>query len=52
MEIERHESKVIAKRRCAILDIATLLEKDIKFQILRYSCGHRRNKIMISMLNK
>jgi len=30
MEIERHESKTIVKRICAILDIATLLEKGIK----------------------
>jgi hypothetical protein len=30
MEMERCESKVVAKRRCAILDITTLLEKGIK----------------------
>jgi hypothetical protein len=30
MEIERHESKVVVKRRHAILDRATLLEKGIK----------------------
>jgi hypothetical protein len=27
MEMERHESEVVVKRRCAILDIATLFEK-------------------------
>jgi len=27
MEMERHESEVVVKRRRAILDIATLLEK-------------------------
>ncbi len=30
MEIERHESKAIAKRRHVILDRATLLKKGIK----------------------
>jgi hypothetical protein len=30
MEKERHESKVVAKRRHAILNRATLLEKGIK----------------------
>jgi hypothetical protein len=30
MEIERCESKVVAKRRCVILDKVTLLEKGIK----------------------
>jgi hypothetical protein len=30
MEMERHESKVVAKTRCTILDRATLLEKGIK----------------------
>ncbi len=30
MEIERCESKVVAKRRCAILDRATFLNKGIK----------------------
>jgi hypothetical protein len=30
MEMEQHEVEVIAKRRCAILDRATLLEKGIK----------------------
>jgi hypothetical protein len=30
MEIERHELEVVAKRRCAILDKATLMEKGIK----------------------
>jgi hypothetical protein len=30
MEIERCELKVVAKRRCAILDKATLLDKGIK----------------------
>jgi hypothetical protein len=30
MEMEQHEAKAVAKRRCAILDIATLLEKGIK----------------------
>jgi hypothetical protein len=29
MEMERRELKVVAKRRCAILDIITLLEKGI-----------------------
>jgi hypothetical protein len=33
MEIERCESKVAAKRRCAILDKATLLDKGIKIPI-------------------
>jgi hypothetical protein len=28
--MEQHEMEVIAKRRCAILDIVTLLEKGIK----------------------
>jgi hypothetical protein len=30
MEMEKHESKAIAKRRRAILDRTTLLEKGIK----------------------
>jgi hypothetical protein len=30
MEMERCELEIIAKRRCAIWDIATLLEKGIK----------------------
>jgi hypothetical protein len=30
MEIERRELEVVVKRRCAILDRATLLEKGIK----------------------
>jgi hypothetical protein len=30
MEIERRETEVIAKRRCAILDKVTLLKKGIK----------------------
>jgi hypothetical protein len=30
MEIERRESKAVMKRRRVILDIVTLLEKDIK----------------------
>jgi len=30
MEMERHEVEVVMKRRCAILDKATLLEKGIK----------------------
>jgi hypothetical protein len=30
MEMERHEVEVVMKRRCAILDRATLLEKGIK----------------------
>jgi uncharacterized protein YjhX (UPF0386 family) len=30
MEIEKHESEAIAKIRCVILDITTLLEKNIK----------------------
>jgi hypothetical protein len=30
MEIEKHESEVTVKRRCAILDKATLLDKGIK----------------------
>jgi hypothetical protein len=34
MEIERHESKVIMKRECAILDRAALLKKGIKIQNL------------------
>jgi hypothetical protein len=29
MEIEGHELEVVLKKRCAILDIATLLEKGI-----------------------
>jgi hypothetical protein len=37
------------KRRRAILDTATLLEKGIK---ISNSCEHRRNKIMINMLSK
>ncbi len=32
MEIERCELEAIAKRRCAFLDIVTLLEKGIKIQ--------------------
>ncbi len=31
MEIERCELEVVAKRKCAILDKVTLLEKGIKF---------------------
>jgi hypothetical protein len=30
MEMERHELEAIAKKRCAILDKTTLLEKGIK----------------------
>jgi hypothetical protein len=30
MEIERHESKIVAKRRCMILDRITFLKKGIK----------------------
>jgi hypothetical protein len=30
MEIERHESEIITKRRCMILDRVTFLEKGIK----------------------
>jgi hypothetical protein len=30
MEIERHEAGAIAKKRCTILDRATLLKKGIK----------------------
>jgi Mn-dependent DtxR family transcriptional regulator len=30
IEMEHHEMEVIAKRRCTILDIVTLLEKGIK----------------------
>jgi hypothetical protein len=30
MEMERHESKVVAKKKHTILDRATLLEKGIK----------------------
>jgi hypothetical protein len=30
MEMERLEMEVVMKRRCAILDIPTLLEKGIK----------------------
>jgi hypothetical protein len=30
MEMKRHELKVVAKRRCAILDRVTLLEKGTK----------------------
>jgi TPP-dependent indolepyruvate ferredoxin oxidoreductase alpha subunit len=30
MEMERRESEVVAKRRCIIMDRATLLEKGIK----------------------
>jgi hypothetical protein len=31
MEIEKHELEVVAKIRCVILDITTLLEKILKF---------------------
>ncbi len=41
MEMERHESKVVAKRKCTILDRATFLEKGIKILDLYDSCGHR-----------
>jgi hypothetical protein len=34
MEMERHELEVVAKRRCTILDKATLLEKGIKIRNL------------------
>jgi hypothetical protein len=30
MEMDQHEMEVIAKKRCAILDIVTLMEKSIK----------------------
>jgi hypothetical protein len=51
MKIERHESEAIAQRKCAILNIPTLLEKGIKISILSDSCGHIQNKTMIGMLN-
>jgi hypothetical protein len=31
MEIERHESKAVAKKKNVILDRVAFLEKDIKF---------------------
>jgi hypothetical protein len=34
MEMEKRELKVVAKRRCAILNRVTLLEKGIKIQHL------------------
>jgi hypothetical protein len=33
MEMERHESKDVANRRCTILDKITLLEKGIKIPV-------------------
>lgn len=35
MEIDKHELKTITKKRCAILDKATLLEKGIKIPNLK-----------------
>jgi hypothetical protein len=51
MEMERHELKVIVKRISTIMDRTTLLKKSIKIPDPIDSCGHRQNKIMISMLS-
>jgi hypothetical protein len=52
MEIERNELKVVAKKKHVILDTMTLLEKGIKILDPKHSCGHKQNKIMISMLSR
>ncbi len=41
MEMQRCEAETITKKRHAILDKATFLEKGIKIQILIDSCGHK-----------
>jgi hypothetical protein len=41
MEIKRRELEVVAKRKRAMLDRATLLEKNIISPILNNSCGRR-----------
>jgi hypothetical protein len=51
MEIERRESKIVAKRRSVSLDRARLLEKCIKIPDPEQFFGHKRNKYMISMLS-
>ncbi len=52
MELERCELEIVAKRRHAILNKATLLEKGIKIldlDQLMWTC--KQNRIMISMLS-
>jgi hypothetical protein len=50
IKIKRCELEVVTKRRLAVLDKTTLLEKGIKIP-LNDSYGHKKNKIMINMLN-
>jgi hypothetical protein len=40
---------VVIRKRCAILEKITLLEKGIKIHTLSDSCGHKRNKTMTNM---
>jgi hypothetical protein len=41
MEMERHEAEAVMKRRCTILNRATLMEKGIKILDPKRSCGHK-----------
>jgi len=52
MELERHESKVVTKKRHAILDKTTLLEKGIKIlDIDQFMWTCKQNIIMRKMLS-
>jgi hypothetical protein len=51
MEIERCALEAVAKRRRDLGKNYIFGKKVLKFQILNDSCGHRRNKTMIGMLN-
>jgi hypothetical protein len=43
MEMERHESQAIVNKRCTILDIVTLMEKDIKIPNLKQFMWTKQN---------